>query len=200
MSRNLELSLQKTTGLVRWKGNLFLNKVKDFVYGNISDELLDQAGVPGGELRERRFEQADASVRGAEAEITFNQHGQGINARLFADTSRGKLARGGNLPLQAPTRIGADLGYRKGPLRAGISLVEGLRQDRLAAFEHTTTPSYTQLNANLSLTQRFGKHDVTWFLLAKNLLDEDIRFSTSVLKDVSPLPGRNVVFGARAKF
>ena len=199
-SRNLELSLQKTTGLVRWKGNLFLNKVKDFVYGNISDQLLDEEGQVGGELRERRFEQADASVRGAEAEITFNQHGQGLNARLFADTSRGKLERGGNLPLQAPTRIGAELGFRKGPLRAGIALVEGLRQDRLAAFEQTSTPSYTQLNANLALTQRYGKQDVTWFLLAKNLLDEDIRFSTSVLKDVSPLPGRNVVFGARAKF
>ncbi len=199
-SRNLELSLQKTTGLVRWKGNLFLNKVKDFVYGNINGNLVDEAGEPGDELRERRFEQADASVRGAEAEITFNQHGQGLNARLFSDTSRGKLDRGGNLPLQPATRVGADVGYRKGAVRAGLSLVEGLRQDRLAQFEQTATPSYTQLNANLSYTQRFGNHDVTWFLLAKNLLDEDIRFSTSVLKDVSPLPGRNFVFGARAKF
>ena len=199
-SRNIELSLQKTTGLVRWKGNLFLNKVKDFVYGNINGNLVDEEGNPGDALRERRFEQADASVRGAEAEITFNQHGQGLSARLFADTSRGKLARGGNLPLQPATRVGADVGYRQGAVRAGLSLVEGLRQDRLAQFEDTATPSYTQLSANLSYTQRFGNHDVTWFMLAKNLLDEDIRFATSVLKDVSPLPGRSVVFGARAKF
>lgn len=199
-SRNIELSLQKTTGLVRWRGNLFLNKVKDFIYGNINGNLVDEEGNPGDELRERIFEQADASVRGAEAELTYNASGQGWNARLFADTSRGKLERGGNLPLQPATRVGADLGYRKGPLRAGLSIVEGLRQDRLAAFEDSATPSYTQLNANLSYTQRFGKHDVTWFMLAKNLLDEDIRFSTSVLKDISPLPGRNFVFGARAKF
>ena len=199
-SRNIELSLQKTTGLVRWKGNLFLNKVHDFIYGNINGKLVDDAGNPGDELRERIFEQADASVRGAEAELTYNQSGQGITGRLFADTSRGKLDQGGSLPLQPATRFGADVGYRKGAVRAGVSVVQGLRQDRLAAFEESETPSYTQLNANLSYTQRFDKHDVTWFMLAKNLLNEDIRFATSVLKDAAPLPGRNFVFGARAKF
>jgi iron complex outermembrane receptor protein len=30
---------------------------------------------------------------------------------------------------------------------------------------------------------------VTWFVLAKNLSNEDIRLSTSVLKDISPVPG-----------
>ena len=42
--------------------------------------------------------------------------------------------------------------------------------------------------------------DLTWFVLAKNLLNEDIRVSTSLLKDVSPLSGRSFVFGVRAKF
>jgi iron complex outermembrane receptor protein len=45
-----------------------------------------------------------------------------------------------------------------------------------------------------------GNLDVTWFVLAKNLLNDDIRVSTSVLKDISPLPGRNFVFGVRSKF
>jgi iron complex outermembrane receptor protein len=119
---------------------------------------------------------------------------------LFTDTARGKLDRGGNLPLQAATRFGAELGYRNAGLRAGLSLIRAQKQDRLAAFEENATPGYTQLNANLSYNQRFGNHDVTWFLLAKNLLDRDIRLSTSVLRDIAPLPGRNIVFGARAKF
>jgi len=199
-SHNIELTVQKTKGLLRWKGNLFLNQVKDFIYGNINGQLVDEEGNPGDELRERVFEQADAKVRGAEAEITWNQLGQGWSGRLFADTSRGKLDDGGNLPLQPATRVGADLGYRSDTLRAGLSVVHALRQDRLAAFEESATPSYTQLNANLSYTQKFGKQDVTWFLLAKNLLNEDIRLSTSVLKDISPLPGRNFVIGARTKF
>jgi iron complex outermembrane receptor protein len=199
-SHNIELSLQKNEGKLGWKGNLFLNKVKNFVYGEVTGVLLDEEGNPGDELRERIFTQADATVRGAEAEMTWNQHGQGWLGRVFADTSRGKLDAGGSLPLQPATRFGADLGYRSGKLRAGLSLIEARRQERLAAFEESATPAYTQLNANLSFNQRFGGHDVTWFLLAKNLLDDDIRLSTSVLKDLSPLPGRNIVFGARAKF
>jgi len=199
-SRNVELTLQKTKGALRWKGNLFINKVKHFIYGNINGQLVDEEGNPGDELRERVFEQADATIRGAEAELTWNQQGQGWSGRLFADTARGKLDDGANLPLQAATRVGADLGYRTNALRAGLSLMHSLRQDRLAAFETSATPSYTQVNANLSYTQRYGTYDVTWFLLGKNLLNEEIRLSTSVLKDISPLPGRNFVFGARTTF
>jgi iron complex outermembrane recepter protein len=199
-SRNVELSAQKTAGLVRWKANLYENHAKDFVFGHITGRMLDEEGNPGGEFRERLFEQADATIRGAEAELTYNQTGQGWSGRVFGDTSRGKLDNGGNLPLQPASRLGVGAGYRKGPWRAGASLVHAQAQDRLASFETTPTPSYNQLNANLSYTQQMGQYSLTWFLLAKNLLNEDIRLSTSVLKDVSPLPGRNFVFGVRAQF
>ncbi|RJG14892.1 TonB-dependent receptor [Massilia cavernae] len=196
-SHNIELSLQKTSGLLRWKANLFKNKVKDFVFGHITGDIVEDEGE---ELRERIFEQADASIHGAEAEIGYNQHGQGLSLRAFADMSRGKLDRGGSLPLQPASRAGIDAGYRTGAIRAGMSLVRASTQDRLASFEETVTPGYTQLNANISYTQRMKEHDLTWFLLAKNLLDEDIRLSTSLLKDIAPLPGRNFVFGVRTKF
>ena len=199
-SRNIELTVQKTTGLVQWKANVFQNHVKDFIYGHITGNLLDEDGNPGTELRERIFEQADAKLHGAEAELTINHTGQGWSGRVFADTSRGELTSGGNLPLQPATRYGASVGYRQGALRAGLSLVHAMEQDRLASFENTPTPSYNQLNANLAYTQQLGEHELTWFMLAKNLLNEDMRASTSVLKDISPLPGRNFVFGVRARF
>jgi iron complex outermembrane receptor protein len=199
-SRNIELTVQKTSGKVQWKANLFQTRVKDFIFGHITGNLLDEDGNPGGELRERIFEQADARLRGAEAELTINHAGPGWSGRVFADTSRGALTDGGSLPLQPATRFGASVGYRQGSLRAGLSLIHALEQDRLASFESTTTPSYNQLNANLSYTHHVGQIDLTWFMLAKNLLNEDIRASTSVLKDISPLPGRNFVFGVRAKF
>ncbi|NHZ93120.1 TonB-dependent receptor [Massilia sp. CCM 8733] len=199
-SRNIELSLQKVSGLVRWKANVFQNKVKDFIYGNINGNLVDEEGNPGEELLQRIYQQADASIRGAEAEVTYNQHGEGLSLRGFADTSRGKLDHGGSLPLQPATRIGFDAGYRSGPLRAGLSLMRAQTQDRLASFEQNATPGYTQLSANVAYTQRMGTLDLTWFMIARNLLNEDIRLSTSVLKDVSPLPGRNFLFGVRTKF
>ena len=199
-SRNLELSLQKSDGLLRWKGNLFINKVKDFVYGNVSGDMVDEEGFPGDELFLRVYEQADARIHGAEGELSWNQHGQGWSARAFADTSRGRLEQGGSLPLQPATRMGGDIGYRSNALRVGASLVHARSQDRLASFESTVTPSYTQLNANISYSHQLGKADLTWFLLARNLLNEEIRLSTSVLKDIAPLPGRNLVFGVRTRF
>ena len=200
VSRNIELSLQKDTGLLRWKANVFRNNVSDFIYGHITGLTVDEAGNPGDEFRQRLFEQAKAHVQGAEAELTWNQVGMGWNGRLFADTSRGKLEEGGNLPLQPADRIGAGLGYRQADWRAGLSWTHARGQERLAAFESTPTQGYNQVDANLSWTQHLDKTDLTWFLLAKNLLNEDIRLSTSLLKDISPLPGRNIVFGVRAKF
>ena len=199
-SRNIELSLQKTSGLLRWKANLFQNKVKNFVYGEIDGTLVDDEGNPGTELRRRQFRQANATIRGAEAELSYNLGHDGISWHSFVDRSRGVLDGAGSLPLQPATRIGGDIGYREGPWRAGVSVLHALKQDRLASYETTPTDAYTQLDLNVSYTQRVGNNDVTYFALLKNALNEDIRFSTSVLKDVVPLPGRNLVMGVRLRF
>ncbi|MFC5548401.1 TonB-dependent receptor [Massilia aerilata] len=202
ISRNIELSVQKTSGLLRWKANLFRNNVSDFIYGHITGVELDEDGNPaaGNGFRQRLFQQAPAHIQGVEAELTWNQTGMGWNGRLFADGSRGKLDIGENLPLQPADRVGASLGYRQADWRAGLSWTHARGQDRLAAFESTPTPGYNLVDANLSYTQKLEKMDLTWFLLAKNLLNKDIRLSTSLLKDISPLPGRNLAFGVRAHF
>jgi iron complex outermembrane receptor protein len=198
-SRNVELSAQKTAGLVRWKANLYQNKVSDFIHGQVGASLVDEEGMPGDELRMRVYTQGKATIRGAEAEVTYNATGNGWSGRLFADGSKGRLDAGESLPLQPATRIGASTGYRQGAWRAALSLTHARGQERLAQFE-SSTPSYNLMNASLSYLQRLGGQDITWFLLARNLLDDDIRYSTSVLKDISPLPGRNIVIGARSRF
>ncbi|HEY8607389.1 MAG TPA: TonB-dependent receptor [Noviherbaspirillum sp.] len=199
-SRNLELTLQKTEGLLRWRVNLFQNRIRNFVYGQLTGVTLDHEGNPGDELDERVYRQAGAKLRGAEAEISHNLRGQGLSLRAFADTSRGRLdGSGGWLPLQPATRVGAEVGYRQGAWRAGASVIRAQRQERLAANE-TATPGYTRVDASLSWTQRSGPMQLTWFALLKNLLDEDIRLSTSLLKDSAPLPGRSLVVGVRTAF
>jgi iron complex outermembrane receptor protein len=200
-SNNFELSLQKTEGLIRWKANLFQNKVKNFVFGRTAGQVDDSgAADPTGEFTERFWSQNDATIRGAEAEITYNQRGPGISLRAFADTSRGKLDNDGNLPLQPTTRYGGEIGYRTGDWRSGLSATHAQKQDRLASFEDFSASSYTLVDANISYTQKFGSVPVTWFAVVKNLLNEDIRLSTSILADVAPLPGRNLIVGVRSSF
>ena len=199
-SRNIELSLQKTEGLVRWKANVFYNRVKNFVYGDVTGVQVDASGTAGGEFNERIFRQGDAAIRGFEAEIAYNPRGAGWSGRVYADTSRGTLEHAGNLPLQPASRTGIDVNYRQGPWRGGVTLLRALRQDRLASFETGITPGYTQLDASAAYTQNIGRYDVTWFLIGKNLLNQDIRYSTSVLKNEVPQPGRNLIVGVRTAF
>lgn len=201
-SRNVELTLQKTEGRFRWKANLFQNNVKNFVYGRSDGTLVDDDGTvdPDGEFMQRFWSQADATIRGAELEASYNLHGEGLSLRGFADTSRGKLDGAGSLPLQPATRFGIDADFKQGPWRTGLGILRARSQDRLATFETAPTSGYTQLDAHLSYTQRVGTAQMTGFILARNLLNEEIRLSTSLLKDMAPLPGRTLIVGVRTRF
>lgn len=201
-SRNFEISLQKTQGAVRWKANVFQNRIRNFIFGRADGTRLDENGTvdPAGIFLQRFWSQANATVRGAEAEVSYNLRGPGLSLRGFADTSRGTLDDAGNLPLQPATRFGVDAGYRQGSWRSGLTVMRAQAQDRLATFETGATAAYTQVDVHLSYTQRYGSQDVTWFAIAKNLLNQDIRLATSVLKDVAPLPGRNLIVGVRTSF
>ncbi len=195
-SRNLELSLQKTSDDLRWKANLYRNSVANFIYGRIS---------PGtqGLAFDRDFSQGDATLQGVEAEIGYRQNQPGLSGRAFFDTSRGTLDGQGSLPLQPAARVGLSLGYRQGPWQSSVSVLHANAHTRIAAAtvsQETVTGAYTQLDANLSYVQRYGTTDLTWFLLARNLLNQDIRLSTSLLKDYVPQPGRNFIVGVRTRF
>ena len=199
-SKNIDLSLQKTTQALRWKANVFQNKVNNFVYGSLSDvdpNIFDDMSV------KRTFSQADATLRGVEAELSYNYYDPGWFGRLFADTSRGTLDNLGNLPLQPTTRTGLSFGYQDSQWRSSLSVLNASAHNRIASSSisaETTTPAYTRVDASVNYVQRYGTTDVTWFLLARNLLNEEIRLSTSLLKDYVPQPGRNIVVGLRTRF
>jgi iron complex outermembrane receptor protein len=198
-SNNLELSLQKTTDQLRWKANLYQNKVQNFIYGAIGDINLD----PEGELRDRSFRQADATLRGIEAELSYNLQNPGWYGRVFADSSRGKLDNLGNLPLQPTTRTGLNVGYQDKQWQSSLSVLHAFAHDRPASASisrETPTDSYTRVDANLSYVQRYANADLTWFVIARNLLNEEIRLSTSLLKDYVPQPGRSLIIGVRTRF
>ena len=201
-SRNLELSLQKSTGKIRWKINAFVNKIDNFVYGSTDNVFVSEEGVPelGGVFLRRDWSQAAATIRGAEAELSYNEHGEGLSLRGFADTSHGRLDNLGNLPLQPASRIGTDIGYRHAGWRGVLSVVHAKAQERLASFETFSTPSYTKVDFNLSYSHPFYNSQLTWFAYGKNLFNQDIRLATSVLRETVPQPGRGVVLGMRAAF
>ena len=200
-SQNIELSLQKNSDKLRWKANVYQNKIKDFVFGIVGDGThFDGSGALIME-KDRVFSQADATLRGTEAEISYNLNEPGWFGRLFADSSRGTLDNLGNLPLQPATRTGLNIGYQNAAWRSNLSVLHASAHNRIATVsEETPTKGYTRVDAGVSYVQRYGTTDLTWFMLARNLLNEEIRYATSLLKDYVPQPGRNFIVGVRARF
>jgi len=201
-SRNLELSFQKTSGLLHWKINAFVNKINNFVYGRIDGLQVDESGTPDptAEFTQRFFSQAAATIHGGEAEISYNEHGDGFSYRAYADTSKGTLDNLGSLPLQPANRIGLEIGYRHAGWRNSLNIVNAQKQDRLASFEKFVTPGYTKVDLNITYSHPYANTELTWFLQGKNLFNQDIRLATSLLKETVPQPGRGVVAGVRATF
>jgi iron complex outermembrane receptor protein len=195
-AHNLEWGLRKTQGLVRWQATVFHNQVHNYIYGYYPGTTETRDSVP---YALRQFAQADVTLRGVEADITYNWRQPGWSARGFTDASRGVFDAGGSLPLQAATRFGLEGAYATGPWRTSVSLIHAWRQTRLAAFEVAPTPGYNQLDASLSYQQKFSSSDVTWFAQGRNLLNQDIRYSTTVeaLRLYGPQPGRSLMLGAR---
>ena len=197
-SHNIELTAQKVLGKVRGKASIYVNKFNNYIYGNY---------IEGAEAVDESFsvvvaQQAAATIKGAEAELTYNWNQFGSGARLFADASQGTFDAGGNLPLQPAPRVGLQLAHQQNKWLANASYTYSFEQNRLASWEQGPTPSYNLLNAGLSYTEKVNKISWTGYLNLRNLLNEQIRFATTpmAVRLYAPQPGRSLMVGVRAAF
>ncbi len=194
-ANNIDLTWRKAGAGMRWTLNLFYNRVNDFIY-------LDNTGMEIDALPVAEYRQADAVLKGYEAEVVFPllaEEGRSLDLRVFSDQTRGTLVDGGNLPRIPPRRVGAGIDYTSTHWTAGVDVIRYDSQDDVAERE-LPTDGYTMLDATVSY--RIFMHHADWniFLRASNLLDEEARRHTSFLKDIAPLPGRNFTVGVRAGF
>jgi len=208
-SNNFELSVQKTTGLVTGRINLFYNYIENYIFqqsrdadrDGFADRVNDNGELDiAGTYLVQDFNQTAARFYGLEAEARMVLLPERLNVRVFTDIVYGRLKNNGNIPRLTPQRFGADLDYFQGNWQGNFHVTRVVRQDRVALLE-TETSGYTLMNAELSYRfNRGGASFHTLFLQGRNLLDEEMRVHTSFLKDVSLLPGRAIVVGVRGTF
>ncbi|MBU3609291.1 TonB-dependent receptor [Polynucleobacter wuianus] len=197
-SHNIELSFQKTLGLIRSKVSLYRNQFTNYIYGFYTGSY----STTNDNFSVVQASQANANIRGAEGELTYNWNQTGIGGRVFGDVSQGSFNAGGNLPLQPAPRLGTELAYQREGWLTSATYIYSYQQNRLASWEIGPTPSYNLLNANLSYTERIGKINWTGYLALKNLLNEEIRYATSpmAVRLYAPQSGRSLMVGVRAAF
>lgn len=207
-ANNIDLALRKTAGAVKWKVNVFHNRISNYIFERSADtdgdgvaDRVDDTGAldPSGEFLAQNIAQTGARFYGAEAEAIFTLLPGAFDLRLFTDTVRGKLSSG-NVPRIPPQRFGLQLDHKAGPWATNLSVIRAASQNRLAELE-TATPAYTLANAEVSYRIKQSKTTgYTVFVQGKNLLNNEIRVHTSYQKDVAPLPGRAIVLGLRGQF
>ena len=206
---NIDLALRKTTGVVKWKVNIFHNWIGNYIFiGNadrngdgIADRSDDTGTLdPNGEFLVQNFAQTKARFYGAEAEAIFTLKPEALDLRLFADYVRGKLEAGGNVPRTTPPRFGLELNHKMGRWTANVSTIRVMRQNHVAELE-TRTSGYMLVNVEVGYRiRKIKSNGINLFLQGKNLLNEEMRVHTSFLKDFAPLPGRSLMIGLRGEF
>ena len=175
---------------------VYSDSFNDYIYQ--SNTGLEEDGLPV-----LFWSQQDADFIGAEAELRYdfepNRFGH-WQLFGFGDIVDAELADNTDVPLLPPKRIGLGIDWDHQGLAANVLWIHAYDQDNIAPFA-TPTPGYDLLNAELAYTvPTTSQLDWQVYLQGQNLIDEDIRNSTSYLKDTAPQIGRNIILGVRAYF
>ncbi|WP_334181116.1 TonB-dependent receptor [Methylobacter sp.] len=195
-SYNLDLGYKFKSDWVRAQLDLFHNWAGDYIYQQRNGEFID--GAPVVETR-----QADATFMGYESKLVFpllqNRLGA-VDLTLFSDFTRGQFVNGADVPRMPPLRFGFQLDHTKGNWNTNLRLTRGEAQTH-AGDNDTATPGYLLLSLGTQY-QVLDLHDtdVMVFAKANNLLNENIRNSTSYLRNFAPEPGRGAEIGFRVSY
>lgn len=148
-----------------------------------------------------RFVQTDAKFYGFELEGAYAlwQDGdrklslEGAADYVHAQTDFGPAAR---IP---PYSVTGRLAWTSTRFDASAEVRHVGEQDRVANEFELPTDDYTLVNAAVAV-RPFAQQNVTLFAEARNLTDEEAREHVSFLKDIAPLPGRNLRVGVAYRF
>lgn len=187
---------------LRWQTDVFSGELTFFRQD--FDDFIFQAFTGGEEegFPIVLYSQEDAELSGIELQgriEILDRNGHHLHLRLVGDVVDAELDAGGNLPRIPPLRLGGGLHYHSEHWNASAEVQWVDDQTDVAANE-TTTESYTLLNAHLGYRFLFKNQILDVLLRGRNLGDEEARSHTSFLKNVAPLPGRDVSLALKFLF
>jgi iron complex outermembrane receptor protein len=211
LSNNLDLGYRYNADWMTAELNLFHNWVGDYIYQqrngsvfNRDSEAMEAACSAGAScIPVLTSRQTAAIFKGFEAQTVFplmqNRYGA-VDLTLFGDYTRGTFEQGGNVPRMPPLRYGLQLSYEKSDWSTNARLTRGEAQNH--AGEHdSNTPGYLLLNLGTQYrVASFGDSEMLLFAKGKNLLNENIRNSTSYMRNFAPEPGRSAEIGVRISY
>ncbi|MAT90973.1 MAG: TonB-dependent receptor [Halioglobus sp.] len=175
---------------------LFYNQFEDYIFLNNSGEEVDETPV-------YHYMQDDAEFYGVEFDSEFHllRLGPGdLALGLSGDYVSGEFDDAGDVPRLPPLRVGAELSWRGDAFSTWVRVQDADDQDDPGDFE-TATDGYTRWDAGADYRFDLGDtRELLVFLKWKNISDEEIRLSTSFLRNVAPEAGESIEAGLRLSF
>ena len=195
-AHNLELGFHVDRDWVQAELNFFQNWVQDYIVQSNTGEVRDELPI-------FRAEQRDAEFQGFEMQITFplltTGYGQ-LDSQWFGDYVRGRFRDGGDIPRLPPLRYGMQVSWTHSKWGANIRMTRAERQENPGTNE-TETAGYWLVDTSASYKLAVGdRTDFFLFVKGNNLMNQEIRNSTSFLRNVAPEAGRGVELGLRVAF
>ena len=195
-SLGYELGVEVAKGPATLRLNGYHYDFDNFIF---LQEAVEQTGGFG---RAVQYIERAATFTGFEAEIDWKLQ-EKLTLTLMSDYVRAENTTDGDpIPRMPPLRFGSRLEWKDDRFSAGLEVRHATAQDRVKPAPRPELPSgsYTMVNADASWTLPVKSHELTFFLRATNILNEEARVSTSFRKDVAPLPGRGLSLGVRHEF
>lgn len=194
-SNNLDLSMD-------WQGDG--HSVSVTVFYNDFDQYIGlmDTGEEVDEVTVYAYDQDDAEFYGIEvdAEFTLARLNAGdLRLGVFGDLIRGELDSGEDAPRLPPQRIGGRLSWTGDNWSAWGQVIEAGEQDR-AGVNEAETDGYTRWDAGIDYRLPLGSGEWVTFVNFNNITDEEIRLSTSFLREIAPEAGRSIEAGIRLTF
>lgn len=204
-SYNLDLGYRFKSDWLRAEFDLFHNWASDYIYQQRSGEFVDEAGNPCTTDCKPVLvsSQQNAIFKGYEAKLIFpvleNRYGL-LELTLFSDYTRGKFVNGSDVPRMPPLRYGLQLDYNQDKMSSYLRFTRADNQPYAGDFE-TSVAGYFLLNVGVNYQLKAYKGaELMLFAKGNNLLDQNIRNSTSYLRNFAPEAGRGAEIGLRLSY
>ncbi len=201
-------------GTARWTGenlslgiNVFTTRFDDFIYLTPGQTLEDGVLVSEADgLPVFLFVQEDADFIGGEIYGEYFVDDGFLTAdwnfKGGLDFVEADLQGGENAPFIPPLTFNGDVSAEWGPWELGAAVTVAAEQDDPGVGQ-LATDDYTvfDVRGEVDLSDfGIGSDGTEAFVEVRNLTDEEVRFATSVVKDLAPAPGQNVRVGVRLSF
>lgn len=203
-----DLSLRFASGPNKGSVGVFYSRFNNYLTEFNTGRLVNDDGevVPRGTddaLNEAVYRGVRAEFYGIELDgkwRVFQKGAHQVDVELVADYTHARdVDNGEALPRIAPLRTTLAVDYGYGAFGARAEMEHAWAQHRVPDND-LPTASYTKLG--LILTYKFHVGATNWlaYVRGDNLTNQEIRYASSVVRDISPEGGRSVMVGMRTTF